>query len=233
MSRPRSTIWTPQAQARQLQHALQRLGVEQPIIAGHSWGALLAVAFGLAFPSEVKSLVLLSGYYYPSARMDVALLSPPAIPVIGDLMRYTVSPLVGRLLWPAMRRRIFGPAAVPQRFRDGFPVWRTLRPQQRRAAAADAALLIPAAFVLQRRYHELMMPVVIMAGDSDRYVNTSLQSERLHREVPHSSLHVVSGAGHMVHHLAQRQVMEAIDEAATALGAVEKAQMSYAIPAPV
>lgn len=217
--RPRTTIWTPQAQAALLRKALRQIGAERPILVGHSWGALVAVAFALDYPDDVKSLVLLSGYYYPTPRLDVPLLSPPAVPIIGDLMRYTISPLIGRMIWPAMKRRIFGPAEVPELFEEKFPVWMTLRPSQMRATAAEAALLIPAAYSLRHRYHELTMPVVIMVGDGDRHANMHIHSEQLHRELPHSTLHVTHGAGHMIHHLAQHEVMEAIDQAATALGA--------------
>lgn len=230
--RPRSTVWTPQAQAALIHKALRQLGAEQPIIVGHSWGTLVAVALGLDYPEDVKSLVLLSGYYYPTPRMDVALLSPPAVPIIGDLLRYTLSPLLGRMIWPLMKRRIFGPAEVPARFESQFPVWMTLRPSQLRASAADAALMIPAAFSLRHRYHELTMPVVIMAGDSDRYADMHVHSEQLHHELPHSSLHVTHGAGHMVHHLAQHEVMEAIDHAATALGAEYRGEHMQAVSTP-
>ncbi|GAB3554185.1 alpha/beta hydrolase [Noviherbaspirillum agri] len=221
--RPRDTIWTPQAQARLLHRALLFLDVEQPIVVGHSWGTLVAVSMGLEFPDYVKSLVLLSGYYYPTPRADVPLLSPPAIPVIGDLMRYTISPLIGRAMWPAMLRRIFGPAPVPARFASGFPVWMALRPSQLRASAAEAALMIPAAFSLRKRYHELMMPVIIMSGDRDRYVDMHTQSEQLHHALPHSTLHVTHGAGHMLHHLAVEEVMQAIEQASQAAGAVQQA----------
>jgi pimeloyl-ACP methyl ester carboxylesterase len=216
--RPRSTVWTPQAQAALLHRALRLLDIDSPVVVGHSWGALVAVALALEFPHDVKSLVLLSGYYYPTWRLDVPLLSPPALPLIGDLMRYTVSPLLARLSWPAILRRIFGPAPVPERF-AGFPVWMALRPSQLRAAAAETALVIPAAFSLRHRYRELSMPVVIMAGSDDRLVNTQRQSEQLHRELPGSRLHLVPGAGHMIHQLAPDQVMTAIDQAAQAAGA--------------
>lgn len=214
--RPRTTIWTPQAQAELLHHALHLLGVQQAVVIGHSWGSMIAVSFALSFPEFTKSLVLLSGYYYPTARLDVPLMSPPAIPVIGDLMRYTVSPLLARLIWPRMMRRIFGPPPVPERFNREYPVWMSLRPGQLRASAAETAMLIPAAFALRDRYRELTMPIVIVAGTDDRHLNTRVQSQRLHNELGHSVLHLVEGAGHMVHHVAPDQVMHAIDEAAEA-----------------
>jgi pimeloyl-ACP methyl ester carboxylesterase len=182
------------------------------------------VAYALDYPDDVKSLVLMSGYYYPTARMDVPLMTPPAIPLIGDLMRYTVSPLIGRAIWPAMQRRLFAPAPVPRHFKEGFPTWMALRPSQLRATAAEYGLLIPAAYAMQARYHEMVMPVVIMAGDSDHHVDTRLQSERLHHELPHSIFHVTHRAGHMLHHVAQDQVMAGIDEAATAVGAIPPIQ---------
>ncbi|RJF99336.1 alpha/beta fold hydrolase [Noviherbaspirillum saxi] len=231
--RPRTTLWTPQAQARLLHRALLQLGIENPVIVGHSWGTLVALSLALEQPDYVKGLVLLSGYYYPTARMDVPLASPPAIPVIGDLMRFTISPLLGRAIWPAiMLHRIFGPAPVPERFKADYPVWMALRPSQLRASAAEAVLMIPAAYSLRDRYHELTMPVVIMAGDSDRHVDTHGQSEQLHGELPHSTLHITTEAGHMVHHLAPEEVMAAIDQAATAVGAELRGQGTHVFPAP-
>ena len=88
-SRPRNVIWTPDAQAQLIRRALDRLGVSQAIVLGHSWGASVAVALALKFPDFVRGLVLASGYYYPTLRPDVVALSAPAIPVVGDIMGHT------------------------------------------------------------------------------------------------------------------------------------------------
>jgi pimeloyl-ACP methyl ester carboxylesterase len=207
--RPRNRVWTAGAQAELLHEALQELGVEQPIVLGHSWGVFVALRLALAHPKYVRSLILLSGYYYPTPRLDVPLLSPPAIPVIGDLMRYTVSPLIGRMIWPAMLRRLFSPAPVPDAFRQ-FPVWMGLRPSQLRASAAETALMIPTAAALRGRYRELTMPVMLMDGAGDRHVDAHVHSEQLHRELPGSELWLVPGTGHMVHHSGPDEVMAAI-----------------------
>ena len=108
-SRPRK-LWTPRAHASLFEKALRRLGVEQATVLGHSWGTMVAVALALQAPDLVRRLVLASGYYFPTLRADTFLLSPPAIPVIGDALRYTVSPLVARAVLPAMIRRMFEPS---------------------------------------------------------------------------------------------------------------------------
>jgi pimeloyl-ACP methyl ester carboxylesterase len=209
--RPRRRIWTPTAQADLLHKALRRLGVERPVLVGHSWGTLVALAMALEHPADVRGLVLLSGYYFPTARADVPLLSPPAFPIAGDVMRHTISPLLGRLLAPKIIRKVFAPAPVPTRFSTEFPIDLALRPSQIRASAADTALMIPAAAALHGRYGELKMPVAIMAGSDDEIVDVERHAKRLHRELPRSELRLVERAGHMVHHVAPRRVADAVE----------------------
>jgi pimeloyl-ACP methyl ester carboxylesterase len=210
--RPRG-FWTPRAHATLCQKALQQLDVTQAVVLGHSWGTLVAVALALQAPQLVRSLVLVSGYYYPTLRADVILASPPAIPVIGDVLRYTVSPVVGRLLLPGMIKGMFAPAEVPERFEREFPKDMMLRPLQLRASAEDAAMMTPVTVELQEHYRDLTLPVVIIAGADDQIADVGRQSGRLHRELPGSEFFVVPGMGHMIHHLAPADVITAIDQA--------------------
>jgi pimeloyl-ACP methyl ester carboxylesterase len=212
-SRPRQ-LWTPRAHARLFQKALAQLGVEQATVYGHSWGTLVAVALALEAPWLVRGLVLGSGYYYPTLRADTFLLSPPAIPVIGDAMRYTVSPLVAHAVLPGMIKRVFQPALVPERFEREFPKALMLRPLQLRAAAEDAALMTPSAMGLEGHYRDLTMPVTIITGADDQIADVGRQSARLHDELPGSEFIVLPGLGHMIHHLAPDAVANAIDRTA-------------------
>ena len=211
--RPRRTIWTPEAQADVLHEALERIGISRATVLGHSWGASVAVALALKYPAFVRALVLASGYFYPTFRSDVVFLSGPSIPGIGDIMSHTISPILGRIMRPLFMRKMFGPAPVPRKF-DEFPKEMALRPSQIRASAAETALMIPDAFALSKRYTDLKMPVVIVAGQEDRLIDIDKQSARLHADVTHSTLHRVPGAGHMVHQTATDAVMVAVDEAA-------------------
>jgi pimeloyl-ACP methyl ester carboxylesterase len=213
--RPRNVVWTPAAQAELINSALERLGVSHAIVLGHSWGASVAVALALNYPRLVQGLVLASGYYYPTFRPDVVAVSAPAVPVVGDVLRYTIAPLLSRLVWPLMMTKIFGPRSVPQKF-EGFPKEMALRPSQIRASAAESALMIPDAFQFRDQYANMTMPLVIVAGEEDRLVDIDTQSERLHRDVPQSRFHRVPGTGHMIHQTATGVVMSAIDEVATA-----------------
>jgi pimeloyl-ACP methyl ester carboxylesterase len=228
--RPRlGTAWDPQAQARLLHGALQRIGADRAIILGHSWASLIAISMALQHPLAVRSLVLEAGYCYPTLRPDMLLLAPPAIPVVGDFLRYTFAPLLLRAFWPWFVRRMFAPARVPASFWR-FPVWMTARPSQLRATAAESVEALAAAAMLSRRYREIRVPVVVVAGAGDAIVDPFAHSERLHGDIRPSEFRLVPRMGHMLHHLVPERVLEAID-AAAGLGKAAPIRMLRRVPA--
>jgi pimeloyl-ACP methyl ester carboxylesterase len=210
--RPRGSAWSARAQADLLIDALVVLDIKRPIVLGHSWGAAVALALALNHPDDVRGLVLLSGYYYPTLRADVLLSSPPAIPVLGDLLRYSISPLLGKLLQPRLLKGMFAPLPVPASFASGSTPNMSVRPGQIRAESQDGVAMIPGAIAMRHRYQELTMPVVIMAGAEDRVINAK-QPGRLHAQIPHSILRLVPGVGHMIHYAIPEEVAEAIEQA--------------------
>ncbi|QOG22984.1 alpha/beta fold hydrolase [Bradyrhizobium sp. SEMIA] len=195
--RPRTRIWTPTTQASLFAKALDQLGVRKPVVLGHSWGTLVAIALALRTGYAVSGLVLASGYYFPTSRMDFWLMSSPALPLLGDLIRYTISPIISWAIMSKLMRTLFAPRAVPPEFKNEFPISLTLRPKQLRAAAEESAFLIPAAAQLQHQYRDIRCPVRIVHGKGDRLIEAD-QSRRLHEALPRSLLQLVENAGHMV-----------------------------------
>ena len=208
-SRPRQRIWTPSAQADFLTKALAQLGIERAVILGHSWAALVGVEMALRVPDLVHGLVLVAGYYFPTARKDVWFLSGPAVPVIGDLMRYTISPPLAWAILPKLLRKLFAPLPVPERFLREFPLPMAIRPLHLRAGAEESALMIPAAAGLAKRYGELTCPVAIVWGEKDEVVDPA-QSERFHHELTRSVIRRLPDAGHMVHYAAPDRLIDAV-----------------------
>jgi pimeloyl-ACP methyl ester carboxylesterase len=209
-TRPRRTVWTPAAQAALLRAALLRLDASSPTIVGHSWGTLVAAEMALSDLHGTGGLVLMSGYYHPHPRVDTVLLGAPAAPVIGDVLRYTVSPPVGALITPLILKQIFAPAPVSPRFRGEYPISMSLRPSQLRASAAESALLIPAAARLASRLSKLDIPLLLIAGANDHLLSTSHQTAALARELPRAHFVELEGVGHMVHHSRPDEVASAI-----------------------
>jgi pimeloyl-ACP methyl ester carboxylesterase len=197
--RPRFRIWSAPAQAALLLKALHQLGVREPVVLGHSWGALVAIALGMRKDYPVRGLVLASGYYFPTFRWDVWLMSAPAIPVLGDLVSYTVAPIISWAILPATFRKIFAPRSVPQRFKREFPISLALRPKQLRAAAEESALLIPTASQFQASYPNIDCHVRILHGAEDQVIEPR-QARDLQQALRKSDVRLFENAGHMVTH---------------------------------
>lgn len=216
--RPRGHMWTAAQQAELLHKALCELRIERPVVVGHSWGSIVALALAQRHQAQVAGLVLLSGYYFWTLRPDTLMVVTGALPLLGDLLRYTIAPLLGWLQMPLLKWAMFSPARVPPRFQAEFSPAMALRPSQIRATSMDGALMIPGALALRRGYQDLTLPVVIIAGDGDKIVFKS-RSEQLRDNIPGSVLQLVNGAGHMVHHLAARQVAQAVESVVEAADA--------------
>jgi len=208
--RPRDRLWTAAEQAKLVHGAFSQLGVVQPIVLGHSWGTLVALELALRASAAVQKLVLVSGYYFPTARVDVAIAAPPAIPLIGDILRYTVSALAARLMLNKTVKAMFAPQPVPPQFLPALSREMLVRPVQIRANAEDAAFMIPAVVGLQKRYVEVTAPAVIFAGEADPVVQPDAHAGRLHSELSNSALHVLPSVGHMTHYVAQEEIVAAI-----------------------
>ena len=212
-TRPRTTVWTPRTQAALLAKALERLGVAEAVVVGHSWGALVALAMALDHPHVAGGLVLMGGYYYATARPDVLPMAAPAVPLLGDVLAHTISPLSGAMLGPLIIKTSFSPAPVSEKFAR-YPIALALRPGQVHATAADAALMVPAALEMSRHYAELDLPVVIMAGKGDRIVDVATHAETLAADILDSELRVLPELGHLFHYDAVEEVAGGIDAVA-------------------
>ena len=222
--RPHGSAWSARAQADLLKAAFVVLGIDHAVVLGHSLGASVALALALNHPQEVRGL-LVSGYYYPTLRADVLLSSPAAIPLLGDLLRYSIAPLLGRLMQPLLLKGMFTPLRVPADFKTGPAPKMSLRPGQIRAESQDGVAMIAGALAMRHRYQELTMPVVIMAGTKDRVVNAK-QPRRLHAQIAQSILRLVPGVGHMLHYAVTDEVAEAIEEAGGLVTTLDKTRQA-------
>lgn len=214
--RPYGPMWTAREQADLLREAFAELGIDRAVVVGHSWGTLVALELALSHPDAVSGLVLLAGYYQTTFRADVPLVAAPAVPVFGDVLRYTVSPLVGSALMTPTLKAMFAPLPVPELFDREFPRVFPVRPGQIRAEAQDAVTMVPAVYGMEERVRDLRMPVTIFAGTEDRVVDHETHAVWLHETIPTSDLRLVAGAGHMVHYAAPDEVADAIEQTAQA-----------------
>lgn len=198
--RPSGRDWSAEAQAAMLGAAARRIGVGRAIVVGHSWGVLAALAWGLARPGDVAALVLISGYYYPSPRLDAVSLGVARLPVLGRVITDAVAPVQARIVGALGNRMIFAPRSPTRRYRRTMPFGLMVRPGQVAASADDGAHMPANAGRLAARYAELGMPITVIWGDGDKLVDQRQQSVRLVEAMPRARAVKLADLGHMLHH---------------------------------
>src|SRR5215510_9753506 len=111
-------------QARLLHQVLWSLGVTQPVLIGHSWGAALALCYSLQYATEVSALILVAPAAYPDAGESRFLQALNKPPILGDVTLMLARSILGRHLLKGVLRRAFSPQPLPNSyFRLAASLW--------------------------------------------------------------------------------------------------------------
>jgi len=175
-----------------LRDLLDRLGIEQVVVAGNSLGGHIAWESALALPERVAGLILIDSGGIP--------FTPEHIPLGFKLARlplvkYALLRLTPRRIVAASVRAVYGdPKRVSEALIDRY-FELTLRPGNRRALLArlqNRNLFSPDPERLQR----IEVPTLILWGAADRLIlpKTGLA---FHRLIPASRLVILPGLGHV------------------------------------
>jgi pimeloyl-ACP methyl ester carboxylesterase len=206
--RPETEIATVEVQARLVRGALLELGVNRPIMVGHSWGGILVLNYALHYRAEISALVLLAPASYPEPEQYSSQRTLVEIPGLGDLIIRVSGPFIN---WEIRRtlERAFSPDEVPLEYLElATALWN--RPGQIRAIIQDEADYGRTAEALSNRYGEIDLPTVIITGDADLLVNSEIHAFPLHQAIPQSKLIVLPQTGHMVPQTRPESVTEAV-----------------------
>ena len=208
--RPNGEWPSPAVQARLIHGALATLGVERPVLVAHSWAGSLALAFALAYPNDLKGMVLLSPASHPWPGGVAAYRRLACAPLAGPLfLRLLLYPL-GRFAVARGVEGTFRPSAPPEGYREQAGIDLLLRPSQFRADAEDVSRLKDFLALQHPRYPKIRVPLTIMTGEPDRIVSSRTHARALHAQLPHSRLVVLGDIGHLPHHSRRDNVLAEI-----------------------
>ncbi|MFV0475675.1 MAG: alpha/beta fold hydrolase, partial [Pikeienuella sp.] len=205
----------PEAQARLFAAAAAALGAGRVLIAGHSWGGALAVAWALNRPDQVAGAAIIAGATQPwggDGGLLYRLGAGPLSPAVGALARL----YAGDGGAEGLIAGIFAPDPVPPGYADHIGVELALRPDTFRWNAEDIDRLNGHLARISPRYGELSTPMEIIHGDADEIVGLDIHSIPLSRTARNARLTVLKGVGHMPHHAREDEVIAALDRLAAA-----------------
>ncbi|WP_407493161.1 alpha/beta fold hydrolase [Pseudooceanicola sp. MF1-13] len=205
-------------QAKLLQGAAVELQLNRPIVLGQSFGGAVAMAWALAYEDRIAAVVNVAGATYPWQGELDKLYATMARPVIGPIVAWGISAWVSRDYVDNAVAGVFRPQSEPQGYAEYFGPGLVLRPFSAQANAQQRTDMREELRVMAPQYASLSLPIEIVHGDADDIVGLSIHSEPMEQDVASADLTVLDGIGHMPQHVAQPQVIAAIDRAAQRAG---------------
>jgi pimeloyl-ACP methyl ester carboxylesterase len=212
--RPRRDGGSPIIQARVLRSALMELGVERPVLVGHSWGAALVLAYAVDYPDEVAGVVTVGGHVIPHDGPVHPLNYLPSVPLLGPLVLQTLLVPVGSLAIQSMSAPAFMPAEVPAEYVHAMKPY-VLRPAQFRNNASGVRSLNPALREIHSGLSRIRVPIAIVHGEQDRTVPVR-HARELQQLLAEAKLSILADAGHMPHHTHPEAILDVIRQVANA-----------------
>ncbi|MEM1299594.1 MAG: alpha/beta hydrolase [Pseudomonadota bacterium] len=202
--------WDPRAQAAHLAAATRALGVEQPVVLGHSWGGAVAMAWAVAESETLKGVVSVSGATMPWGGALATYYSFIASDVVGRPVSWLIHKALSEKRMAGLVAEAFAPQPTPDRYADYIGVPLATRPATLRGNARDITELNTILEALSLSYARITCPVEILHGTADDTVPLKIHAEHMHALLPKSHLTRLEGVGHMPHHARPEDVEAAI-----------------------
>ena len=202
------------SQAETVSAFIRALGLDRPVLVGHSMGGAVALAVALEHPEQVRGLALVAPL--ANAQEDV----PPVFRrliitsrALRKLTAWTVATPASILARAQVMDTLFGPDAVPRDYATKGGGLLGLRPKSFCAASEDLVALEGELPALVGRYAELRMPVGILYGTGDRVLDHRLHGVEVASMIKGAELELIEG-GHMLPLTAPDRVAEFVRKVA-------------------
>lgn len=198
------------AQAEAVVRFCDVLGLEKPVLVGHSLGGAIALAVALNHPRAVSRLALIAPLTHVQTEVPKAF---RALVIRSDFIRRlvarTLATPVALATSSAVLKQVFAPEAVPPDFplRGGGML--SLRPQGFLGASEDLIAVEEAGDLaeMEQRYVQLEVDTDVLFGRDDIVLNWIRHGDALRRRSKRVALKVIDG-GHMLPVTAPRATAE-------------------------
>ncbi len=184
-------------QGRLIARVADALGLERPVLVGHSLGGAVSLAAALASPERFGALALVAPLTQP---VDAP---PPqfaglATPVgVRQALSWTLAVPSAMLTGPAVAAAVFAPDPVPADFVTKGGGALSARPQSYRAGSFEVMNSRSEVAWMAAHYPELTLPVGILYGRGDAVLDPALQGEATAATIPGARIELIDG-GHML-----------------------------------
>lgn len=212
-------------QAELVARFIERLGLERPLVVGHSLGGAVAFTLTQNHPQAVSGLVLLSPLTHLENELRPEFRS---LYIKSRLKRRLVAETIAiptSLKYaPQTLAFLFSPQAAPKDYGTSGGGFAGLRPSHFYASSADMVAIELNLGAIEARYGELDLPVAVMFGTADRVLDYRLHGEPLIGRIKGLEFDLVEGLGHMPQFVVPQRVAAMIRRIAAKAFASERAE---------
>lgn len=185
------------AQAEMIAALIEQLGLEKPLLVGHSMGGAVSLALALAHPELLRGLALIAPYTQPVNRPpDVfkGLVIPKAL---RGPLAWTIAVPIAMGTGKAKGIQVFAPDPLPGDFgtRGGGAL--TVRPASFLSGTFEIGISKTEMERQAPRYAEINMPVAILYGRQDTLLDPELHGTKTAQAIPGATIEIIEG-GHML-----------------------------------
>jgi pimeloyl-ACP methyl ester carboxylesterase len=204
-------------QAELISEAMVAAGAPKAIILAHSFSGALGLTLALDHPDRVAGLVLIGPVSHPWPGGITWYYHVGSWPVIGWIFSHLLPVPGAALTMQSGVNGVFAPQKPPPNYVETTALPLLLRPVNFMANAEDVAGLHAHVTERSKHYHRITAPAVVISGEDDRTVYTSIHTAALSRELPDVTVHVLKSVGHVPHHARTDFVVDAIEALAARL----------------
>ena len=204
-------------QAKMIQSFLDILGIDQPILCGHSLGGAVALTMALDAPDKIRGLALLAPLTHPVEKAGVFQGLIVHSPFMRRLMAQTVAIPTAQRTATDVLQQVFAPTPCPDDFAIQAGAALGLRPKSFVTASADATLASGNIALQSARYASaLKTPGAVLFGEQDAVLSPQTNGTTMERFG--LSCQILPNQGHMLPICAPTQCSTFIRETAAQLG---------------
>ncbi|TGQ72886.1 MAG: alpha/beta fold hydrolase [Mesorhizobium sp.] len=177
---------------------IEELGLDRPLVVGHSLGGAITLTLALEHPGSISGIALLAPLTHleTGARQRFDLLYIPSR-LLRWVLAYSLAiPASLKYAQPTMQF-IFAPQPVPDDYMTGGGGWLGLRPRHYYATSTDVVAVEQDLARIERRYGEIAMPAGILFGSADRVIGMGIHGEPMRDKISGLDCEPVEGLGHM------------------------------------
>lgn len=207
---PGDAWFDPTQVADLLLKAAAQLGVEKPVVLGHSWAGSVVMAAMVHFPERIRGGVMLSGVAGHWAGPLNWTYEIGDKPVIGPLFAWTMVYPLGSLVLANNVQEVFTPDAMPAGHLERAAVALALRPATFQRNVRDMNQLNEYMQLLSPRYDGVTLPLLIIHGEDDILVPFWNHGRRVVPVIKQTKVALLPHTGHAPHHTQTARVVQEV-----------------------